>query len=272
MYWNYQDVNELLHIDRIYSHFEKVYDPPYTFTGESHDFWECVYVMEGEICVSADESIYYMKEGEVVCHAPLEFHKWHVTGDKRVHLLILTFSLEGELQKSLNQKIVSIADKEKIILDLLIDHNRTSDHNSEDFLQILQNYIQLLLLNFAKDNSIHETATDFDSVIYKKAVCYMSDNIHRKISTEEIAKHCNVGTTFLKNIFKKYSGLSIHKYFLKMQMRNASELLDSGKSVTEVAEILGFCSQPYFSAAFKREFGYPPTEFRKVGSQNSYNY
>ena len=146
------------------------------------------------------------------------------------------------------------------------------EHLSRNFLQILQNYIQLLLLNFAKDDSIHETATDFDSVIYKKAVCYMSDNIHRKISTEEIAKHCNVGTTFLKNIFKKYSGLSIHKYFLKMQMRNASELLDSGKSVTEVSEILGFCSQPYFSAAFKREFGYPPTEFRKVGSQNSYNY
>lgn len=265
MYWNYQDVKEVLRIDRIYSHFEKEYEPPYTFTGESHDFWECVYVMEGEICVSADESIYYMKEGEAICHAPLEFHKWHISGDSRVHLLILTFSLEGEAQKSLSHKVVSLNDNEKLLINLLIDHNRNSDRTSPDFLQILQNYIHILLLKFAKDKSIHETATDFDSVIYKKAVCYMSDNISRKVSTEELSKHCNVGTTFLKSIFKKYSGLSIHKYFLRMQMRNASELLDSGKSVTEVSEILGFCSQPYFSAAFKREFGYPPTEFRNVG-------
>ena len=71
----------------------------------------------------------------------------------------------------------------------------------------------------------------------------------------DIAEFCNVSQSWLKRIFERFAGVGIHKYFLQMKMSKAAELLQEGVSVTETAERLGFSSQAYFSAAFRRETG-----------------
>ena len=48
-----------------------------------------------------------------------------------------------------------------------------------------------------------------------------------------------------------------------MKMRKAVEMLKIGANVTEVSIHLGFCSQPYFTSAFKRELGVIPSDVRK---------
>ena len=44
---------------------------------------------------------------------------------------------------------------------------------------------------------------------------------------------------------------------------SAVEMLKNGANVTEVSMHLGFCSQPYFTSAFKRELGITPSDVRK---------
>lgn len=264
MYWNYEKVEEQLHIDRFYSFFEERYEHDYTFTGEAHDFWECVCVLEGEICVSADEKIYNLKKGEVIFHAPLEFHKFYINSKGGAHLLIFSFSLEGKFAELFRHKIVTLSKTEEENIKLLLSYTRSnSKGDSDGYWQMVRSYVYLLLLSFAKHKTTVATSTEFDSTVYQKAICYMADNICKKVSISEIAAVCNVGTTFLKSTFKKYSGLSVHQYFLKLKMRMAVELLKSGQNVTEVAMYLGFGSQPYFSAAFKREIGEMPSAFQK---------
>ena len=93
----------------------------------------------------------------------------------------------------------------------------------------------------------------------------MADNLENNLSISEIAIFCNVGTTFLKQTFQKYAGISVHKFYLRLKLRYAVELLKAGHNATEVSIKLVFCSQPYFSSAFKREFGYPPSTISRVG-------
>ena len=50
------------------------WDKNHLFTGESHNFWEFVYVDKGDVTVITKESETILKSGEMVCHKPMEFH------------------------------------------------------------------------------------------------------------------------------------------------------------------------------------------------------
>ena len=63
----------------------------------------------------------------------------------------------------------------------------------------------------------------------------MADNLENNLSISEIAIFCNVGTTFLKQTFQKYAGISVHKFYLRLKLRYAVELLKAGHNATEVS-------------------------------------
>ena len=65
--------------------------------------------------------------------------------------------------------------------------------------------------------------------------------------------------------FAAIAGLPPQAYRNACRIRRACQMLDEGRSVTEVAVELGFCSPQYFATIFKRETGMTPTE-RKEGN------
>lgn len=277
MYWESQKVQEHLYIERFYSFFEEWCDPTFRFGGESHPFWECLYVQEGEICASADDRVYDLSAGEIIIHKPFAFHKFHVKSEAGANVLIFSFSLEGSFSDYLRNKIIRLSEGESQILQMLLAYAKTHknpngrvpgdfldyDDRFPEYMQTVRSYIYLLLLSLTSSTASVSTVKAFDSEVYQKAIQYMTGHIDRNVSISEIAAYCNVGTTFLKQTFGKYSGMSVHKFALNLKMRNAVELLKNGHTVTETAMLLGFCSQPYFSAAFRRELGYSPTDVQK---------
>lgn len=60
--------------------------------------------------------------------------------------------------------------------------------------------------------------------------------------------------------FAELAGLTPQSYRNACRIRKACRLLDAGKSVTDVAFALGFCSTSYFTTVFKRETGETPKE------------
>ena len=90
-------IEEILKITEFYSMFECNRPGGYNFSGETHDFWECVYVIDGNVCVTADDRVYNMKTGDFIFHKPLELHKLYVDKEKFAKLFIFSFSLSGIL-------------------------------------------------------------------------------------------------------------------------------------------------------------------------------
>ena len=57
MVWLSYSVREQIRITDMYTLFQLHYDSGYAFPGETHNFWECLYVMEGEVCASGNERV-----------------------------------------------------------------------------------------------------------------------------------------------------------------------------------------------------------------------
>ena len=280
MPWKNYMINNTLEIPIIHSFFEEHVYKGYYFPGEKHDFWECVFVLKGEIYATGDGQVYCLTEDDIIFHKPLEFHKLSATNTE-ADILIFTFTSEKNFMDYFKNKVFHLlAEQKNIILELLafartqnqnFNFNdypkefRYLEKNKDDavYMQTVTAYIKLLLFSLCGKSVEVSAENNQDALILKTAVNYMNANITKNISTKEVAMHVNVSLATLKRIFDKYAGISIHQYFLKLKINYASELLKNGASVSETALKLNFCSQAYFSKAFLRETGKHPSSLKK---------
>ena len=92
----------------------------------------------------------------------------------------------------------------------------------------------------------------------------MRQNIEMDYNMEELAKEHNVGYSYFRKMFKKYTGVSPAQYHLQLRIIRAKELLVStDKNITEIAFQLGFQNIYHFSLLFKKKTGISPSDFRK---------
>lgn len=61
---------------------------------------------------------------------------------------------------------------------------------------------------------------------------------------------------------KAMTGITAADFMRNIRMEQAARLLSEQKvNITQVAYSVGYASLPYFSTAFKKHFGIPPTEY-----------
>ena len=277
MVWTAYQVREQIKITALFSLFEAHYDCGYEFPGEAHNFWECVYIMDGAVCVSGDERVYNLTQGSLIFHKPLELHKFFVNGRGGAELLIFSFSAEGPLTSFLAEKVFDLTtSQQQIIADMLsFLRERTGTslpirtrtwlepfHTTPVYSQMLTTWLHQLMLSLAESGTVSSVSSAPDVMLFGKAVNYLNSNIHRQPSIPELARFCSISEAGIKRLFDKYAGIGIHKYLLRLKIKTAAELLHSGESVTNVAQKLGFNSQSYFSRAFKRETGISPSALK----------
>jgi AraC-like DNA-binding protein len=84
-----------------------------------------------------------------------------------------------------------------------------------------------------------------------------------KPSLGELARAVFSSPFHLARIFRRETGLSLHRQLTRLRLRHALEHLADGKpDLTMLALDLGFSSHAHFSHAFRREFGFAPTQLR----------
>ena len=67
-------LKSLVSISKIVTIHYYEFDKNFVFDGESHDFWEMVYVDGGRVKVKSGEDECELSQGDVIFHAPNEFH------------------------------------------------------------------------------------------------------------------------------------------------------------------------------------------------------
>jgi AraC-like DNA-binding protein len=112
--------------------------------------------------------------------------------------------------------------------------------------------------------SEQETGVD---LLIKKAKYFMEEHIYGVLPVGEMLSELGVSASTLARAFHNYTGLSQHQYFLQMKISKAKVLLEEkDKSIKEVALLLGFEDQYYFSRFFRNRTGMSPSDWVKRSS------
>ena len=86
--------------------------------GESHNFWEFVYVDSGTFEVLVDNKMYTVEEGQMITYAPLALHI--CSGPTTVKLDILSFESTSEIMSFFANKIITLSGKQRQMLSQII--------------------------------------------------------------------------------------------------------------------------------------------------------
>ena len=92
------------------------------------------------------------------------------------------------------------------------------------------------------------------------------------VSLEEVGKAVGVSPFHLCRVFRAVTGTTISRYRHTLRLRAALERVASPDAdLSAVALDYGYSSHSHFTAAFGREFGMTPTEFRRAAARSRRN-
>ena len=93
---------------------------------------------------------------------------------------------------------------------------------------------------------------------------YMEDHLDEPLTIPALSRRACLSATTFKEGFRRLYGFPVHTWLRQRRMERATELLrDSSLSVLGIAQSVGYGSASQFSAAFRRQYGVPPAQYRK---------
>ncbi len=238
----------------------------YVFTGESHDFWEFMYVTSGKMGVAKNEKIFELEAGDIIFYRPMEFHSIWTRDDSSICVTIMSFSLEGSDFSSLGDGFFKTGRTEQRLINEAISLYHSSKDTVDPFsVQLAAIRVEELLLRLVTLHTPEQTHhISSGAKNYRRILSFLDSHLRENLSTAEIAKECCSSVSNLKKIFKKYSGMGIMQYYNEQRMILATMLIKQDMKMSQIAEELGFQNQNYFTESFKRHMGMTPTQYKKL--------
>lgn len=91
---------------------------------------------------------------------------------------------------------------------------------------------------------------------------YMARHYHEPLSIGQLAGMAGLKPKYFGDLFKKTYGQSITDYLTDLRISRAKQYLqESDYRLREIAELVGYSDEFYFSRKFKKEIGVPPSAF-----------
>ncbi len=126
------------------------------------------------------------------------------------------------------------------------------------------NKIQLVtdLITLVRDVS-EFTIEQFPVVETVKKIIMSNQN--KDLSVQEIAKKAGVSAYYMMHLFKKVTGTTLTEYKNSLKIACAKkQLVNSKKSIAEIAQECGFGSSSYFAKVFMQSEHVSPSDYRRL--------
>ena len=94
---------------------------------------------------------------------------------------------------------------------------------------------------------------------------YIQTHLSDKLTIAFLCKQFSLSPTFLKEGFRRAYGMPIHSFLVQQRLRRAQELICTTRMpIQQIAQAVGYEGMSQFNAAFKREYGMTPGQYRKM--------
>lgn len=273
-------------IEKLYTihYFEYMND--FIFPGESHSFWEFLYVDKGEVIVNAGDKQLCLKKDEIIFHKPDEFHAVRSNGRVAPNLIVISFSCSSPCMDFFAEKLLTVTRLERQLLaQIILEAKQLFSTPLNDpwttkmeraaappfgCEQLIQLYLEQFLLQlirrsqpapFHSDIAVSEK-NDGEDALYRQIISYLEQRLGSQLTLEKICQDNLVSYSRLARLFHKRHNCSVMRFFSEMKLSAAKQLIRSQTlNFTQIADALGYSSVHYFSRHFKKLTGMSPSEY-----------
>ncbi len=236
---------------------------------QTHDGYELIYLKNGDITYLIDGKSYRVKKNSLIItrpgkrhivlfNSPEVYERYDIILDESMVLASFIERIPDNidvLKLGEYQKTAELFSK----MDYYYKH-----FNGDDYRQLLINLINEILCNVAiisehTDNSVPTTGYSENPII-TSAIEYIENNIGVGFTLDALANELFISKSYLHQLFCEYLKISPQRYISGKRLMLIQKEIRSGEKPTEAYLKYGFCDYSAFYRAYKKEFGYPPSE------------
>lgn len=201
--------------------------------------------------------------GKELTEVTIQFPK-DLLEDKFLHRNQLSF-IRTMFEKSLRGILFSQETAQKLSENILQLNQKHGFDGVLELLSILHDLSISRNIKLLSDASFNSTITySYNSRRIEKAMEYLNNNFDKQISLSEVARQANMTHAAFSRFFKMKTGNNYIDCLNEIRLGHAARLLiDTNRSIAEIAYHCGFNNISNFNRLFKNKKGVTPKAFRE---------
>lgn len=241
-----------------------------------HKEVEIVYVLHGSITVYLDQRQYTLHEDDLIVMNSMSVHKLERKSQDNV---LLTLQFGPELlsnSTSINcnsvvhngQNASQIYSIKQHLAQMVLEINKKAQGYKNYTMGKLQILCGSLIRHFSEGSNAATSGSGSKEYDYKRlnrVLTYIDQNYNEKITLQHMAQLEHLSVHYFSHFFTDKIGIPFQKYLTLIRLEKADvQLVESEKSVSDIALDCGFANVKLFNKYFKEKYGCTPGAYRKA--------
>ncbi len=237
-----------------------------------HDGYELYYLISGTRNYLTENNVYPLSENWVTLTRPYIIHGTSGQGYERLLIYFSDSFLSDYFQPALIELFHEVFSVDAISAQVIEQTPRikelfyliSDEFERDENRKIIALHLgELLLLLY---NATKQSPSNGNSTLplpMQNIIAYISNNITKIKTLEQVANHFYLSKYYLSHQFKKYTGFTFIEFLTKAKISRALSLLEhTNDSIINISEACGFETPTYFGVVFKKKMHMTPQQYR----------
>lgn len=272
-------------INEDYEVYEKIGAPIGAITFHYHNFYEIIYVLEGEYSSMIENQTYHLHKGDFLLIDQNVMHKYHYEEKKHDSSRRIILWVSDQMLHQLSQGDMDLT-------ACFSKGESCAYHFPIYYEEMLRGYLLKLAMSEIMEEECPGTKKVLDRGYlmlffgYLNNLCrrreylfkdeevilhplveqvssYIDEHISEKITVDDLAMQVHMSKYHFLRKFKEQTGVTAHSFITNKRLIKACEELRDGKSINLAYQTAGFADYSSFLRNFKAAYGMPPGKYRE---------
>jgi AraC-like DNA-binding protein len=222
---------------------------------------DITYIVKGKARYTIDGKVYDLGPGDLHCLTE-GMEKEAVTFPRELmHCFSINFTqlFPGSKFSPPSLPILSHIGLKQDIINLFRELTISWSKQHEGYIPKTRALLMMILFRFS-EILIYDADSQISDYRIDKAIKIISLEYPDKLTVRYLAKQVQLDEVYFGHLFKRETGMTVHQYIMRIRIRNAENMLQTGNyKVHEVAEQCCFSDALHFYKSFRDLRGFPPS-------------
>jgi len=255
----------------------------FNFAGETHDFWEFIYIDKGQMLITAGSQQYQLRAGELAFHCPGEFHAVQACSREKANFMVCAFASESACMTFFTHKILLLDAAARACLQAALREVDGSLLPSETpplafpgaafgAGQLIRTSLEQMMIRLYRQShavkiqqrALSTAPPGSSRVLAERIQSFIEDHVQDRLTLAEIAAAMGCSVAQVKKAYKTATGASVIDQLIELKISEARRMVAEGElNFTQIASRLGYDNPHYFSRLFRRRQEMTMTEYAR---------